>query len=85
MENNKNIKYATSAILTILALIIILTFGFGYKTIFLDQTKAPEPEVDKSVVIKEDKYQNVTNPRSYGTPISTTEEGFGRKNPFEPY
>jgi len=83
MENNKKTNYIRLSITVLLFLVLILALVLAYKLIFLDKVSVTNESSD--IIINEDKYKKVINPTNYGTPISTSEEGFGRENPFLPY
>lgn len=83
MENKRISKLAL--ILTITIVIIGALFvGLIAKTIIAPETNTTA-STSKSVEIKKDKYNKIVNPTNYGTPISTSGEGFGRTDPFAPY
>lgn len=84
MENNKKIKYTIISVNTILAILIIAAVGLAYKTIFIDKSSKKDT-TGGQIIIKEDRYKSITSPQNYGTPISTSTEGFGRSDPFAPF
>ena len=84
MENNKKVKYMIISVNAALILLIVIAAVFAYKTIFVDKADKKASSVSQ-ITIKEDKYKSITSPQNYGTPISTSTEGFGRSNPFEPF
>lgn len=81
MENNKKVKYTLVIANIALALLIFVAIGFAYKFIFIDKANQ-KSSTDGTISIDEKKYESITSPQNYGTPISTSSEGFGRSNPF---
>lgn len=84
MENNKKNKYIESTVSLLLVVLFLVACFFAYKIIVLDKVSNTESNV-APITIKEDKYKSVTSPQNYGTPVSTSAEGFGRTDPFEPF
>ena len=83
MENKRISKLAL--LLTIAIVITGALFtGLIAKTIIMPSASITIPNT-KPVEVKKDKYNKIVNPTNYGTPISTSGDGFGRTNPFASY
>jgi ABC-type antimicrobial peptide transport system permease subunit len=81
---NRDIIKTFSLILTLIIVIlgIILsywTYTFVNKNLVSSKKKVTQVEIDTEL------YQKISEPGSYGTSVSTVEEGYGRDNPFAPY
>lgn len=85
MENNKKIQNFTWIIYIFILIIGCAAIYFIFQVMAPLSDKKIENVESQQSSIKTEKYDKIVNPTDYGTPISTSEDGFGRTNPFAAY
>jgi len=83
MNNNQQIRTASLAITLAIVVIGLAAIWFTYNTVSPVDTKSVE--INSPVEVNKNVYDKVTSPEKFGADISTSEEGYGRENPFAPY
>ena len=82
MENKKKTNFAPLIIIFILVLSALV---LGYFTITKITNTVTVTRENEKFGLDEARYNKLKEPTSYGSPISLTEPGYGRVNPFAPY
>ena len=83
MENRVLLKNLS---LAMMGFIIIVGLGVTYWLYVTIYYQPPRTEdKSKKTEINIDLYNKISNPQSYGTPVTAEEPGYGRVNPFANY
>lgn len=82
MENKKKTNFVPLIIILILFLSALM---LGYFTVTKVTSTVTVTREDEKFGLDETRYNKLKEPKSYGSPISLTEPGYGRVNPFAPY
>lgn len=69
----------------ILIILVLIAWFWVFKKEKKEEGKIPSPSVESELELKSEELQKLEKLKKEEQPLSITEPGFGRENPFAPY